>query len=106
MKILRKEKSNLKQIRIVHRIHMNKNNALMNVLRYRKSECDYRIYGIVLRVLMNYGQRISEFVRYRKNNVILGFTMWHFQRFGYKVRRWRRLLSCLSQEYLKKNPNT
>jgi hypothetical protein len=46
---------------------MNKNNALMNVLRYRKSECAHRIYGIVLRVLMNYGQRISEFVHYRKN---------------------------------------
>jgi hypothetical protein len=39
----------------------------MNVLRYRKSECDNRIHGIVIRVLMNYGQRISEFVRYRKN---------------------------------------
>ncbi len=46
---------------------MNKNNALMNVFHYRKSECDHRIYGIVIRVLMNYGQRISEFVRYRKN---------------------------------------
>jgi hypothetical protein len=46
---------------------MNKNNALMNVLRYRKSECDNRIHGIVIRVLMNYGQRISKFVRYRKN---------------------------------------
>jgi hypothetical protein len=45
---------------------MNKNNALMNVLRYRKSECDQRIYGILIRVLMNYGQRISEFVRNRK----------------------------------------
>jgi hypothetical protein len=67
MKIVRKEKSNLKQIRTVHRILMNKNNALMNVLRYRKSECDNRIHGIVIRVLMNYGQRISEFVRYRKN---------------------------------------
>jgi hypothetical protein len=43
---------------------MNKNNAIVNVLRYRKSECDHRIYGIVIRVLMNYGQHISKFVRY------------------------------------------
>ena len=107
MKIVLKEKSNLKQIRIVHRILMNKNNALMNVFRYRKSECDHRIYGIVIRVLVNYGQRISEFVRYRKNKCNLriydvAFSIIRSQR----VRRWRRSLSCLSQEYLKKKPNT
>jgi hypothetical protein len=37
MKIVWKEKSNFKQIRIVHRILMNKKNALMNVLHYRKN---------------------------------------------------------------------
>ena len=41
-----------------------------------------------------------------KINVILGFTMWHFQKSDIKVCRWRRSLSCLSQEYLKKIPNT
>jgi hypothetical protein len=46
---------------------MNKKIAFMNAFRYRKSECDHRIYGIVLRVLMNYGQHISEVVHYGKN---------------------------------------
>jgi hypothetical protein len=41
-----------------------------------------------------------------KINVIFGFTMWHFQKSEHRVCRWRRSLSCLSQEYLKKIPNT
>jgi hypothetical protein len=41
-----------------------------------------------------------------KINVILGLNVWHFQKSNNKVCRWRRLLSCLSQEYLKKIPRT
>ena len=102
MKILRKEKSNLKQIRIVHRVLMNKNNALW--VCYITGKVNVIIWFTVLYsgYLWTMDIAFPNLYVTGKINVILGFTMWHFQKSGNKVCRWRRLLSCLSQEYLKK----